>query len=117
MKRWQFILLASVYAFFCRDGARGQNTQPLSTPNAQCAIPFQFTAAGNSRVLDNRGAACLSFTLTASVPSTVSALSLVVQTAQDNGSANCSTCSWVTYTAATGSNPLTSTTGGNATFV
>jgi hypothetical protein len=114
----RFFLFACIYAFFGRDGARAQNTQPLSTPNAQCAIAFQFpSGAGNSRVLDNRGAACLSFTLTVSVPSTVSALSLVVQTAQDNGSANCSTCSWATYTAATGSNPLTSITGGNATFV
>jgi hypothetical protein len=96
---------------------RAQQTGPVSTPQPNCVVQFTFVAAGNSQVLDNRQVGCLNFTVTASVPSTVSALSLLVQTAQDNGSASCSTCSWTTFTAATGSNPITTTAGGNATFV
>lgn len=93
-----------------------QQTQPVSTPQPNLILQFPFTAVGVSPVIDNRQIGALTFTLTVSVPTTVSALSLVVQTAQDNGSANCSTCSWSTATAATGSNPNTLTTGWNATF-
>lgn len=102
---------------FCIQ-AQAQQSQPVSTPQPNCILQFTFVAAGNSQVLDNRQVGCLNFTITASVPTTVTALSLLVQTAQDNGSASCSTCTWTTFTAATGANPIITfaTGGGNATF-
>ena len=102
---------------FLSTPAIAQQTGPVSTPQPNCSLQFTFVAAGNSQVLDNRQVGCLNFTVTASVPTTVSALSLLVQTARDNGSASCSTCSWTTFTPATGANPIITPAGGNATFV
>lgn len=93
-----------------------QQTQPVSTPQPNCILQFPFTAVAISPVLDNRAIGCLSFVLTVDVPTTVSVLSLKVETAQDNGSANCGTCTWSTLTPSTGSNPNTLLTGWNATF-
>jgi hypothetical protein len=95
---------------------KAQQSQPVSTPQPNCILQAPFTATTVSQVLDNRAVGCLNFILTVDVPSTVSALSLVVQTAQDNGSASCGTCTWTTLTPATGSNPNTLITGWNATF-
>jgi hypothetical protein len=98
--------------------AYSQQTQPVSTPQPNCVLLFTFQSAGNSQVFDNRQVGCMNFTATASVPTVVSALSLLIQTAQDNGSLNCSTCTWGTFAAATGANPIVTFAagGGNATF-
>jgi hypothetical protein len=117
MKKWQFILLVLVYAYCGRDGARAQQTQPVSTSQANCILLYPATGtSGTSQVLDNRAVGCVNFQVTLSVPTTISAITWTVQWAQDNGSASCATCTWTTYTAATGANPITSTAGGNATF-
>ena len=97
--------------------ATAQQTTPVATPQPNCLLNISLQTAGqNSPVLDNRQVGCLNFTVAVAVPTTVSALQLVVQTAQDNGSASCSTCTWATFTAATGSNPNTSTAGWTSTF-
>lgn len=97
--------------------AAAQQTTPVATPQPNCLLNISLQTAGqNSPVLDNRQVGCLNFTVAVAVPTTVSALQLVVQTAQDNGSASCSTCTWATFTPATGSNPNTDTAGWNATF-
>jgi hypothetical protein len=117
LRKWQFILLVLVYAYCGRDGARAQQTQPVSTSQANCILLYPATGtSGTSQVLDNRAVGCVNFQVTLSVPTTISAVSWTVQWAQDNGSASCATCTWTTYTAATGANPITSTAGGNATF-
>ena len=90
---------------------RAQQSSPVSTPQPNCILQFTFAAAGNSQVLDNRQVGCLNFTVTASIPSTVSVVSLLVQTAHDNGSKSCSTCSWTTFTPATGANPIITPAG------
>ena len=117
MKKWQFILLVLVYAYCGRDGARAQQTQPVSTSQANCILLYPATGtSGTSQVLDNRAVGCVNFQVTLSVPTTISAVSWTVQWAQDNGSASCATCTWTTYTAATGANPIVTAAGGNATF-
>lgn len=117
MKRYGlFVVLAIVMAYCSRDGARAQQSGPVSTPQPNCILNFSFTAPGSSTVLDNRQVGCITFTVTVNVPTTIGGLSLVVQTATFDGSTNCSTCAWSTFAAATGSNPTTSTAGSNATF-
>ena len=117
MKRYGlFFVLACLMAYCGRDGARAQQTTPVTTPQPNCIIQFSFTAAGSSAVLDNRQVGCITFTVAVNVPTTIGGLSLVVQTAPFDGSTNCSTCTWSTFAAATGSNPTTSTAGSNATF-
>jgi hypothetical protein len=97
-----------------------QQSGPVSTPQPNCLLQFQLPLFGqtvapfNSPNFDNRFVGCSSFTVTVQVPTTISALSLVVQTAPDNGSG--APGSWSTFTAATGSNPNTLTTGWTATF-
>jgi hypothetical protein len=97
-----------------------QQSGPVSTPQPNCLLQFQLPQSGqtvapfNSPNFDNRFVGCSSFFLSVQVPTTISALSLVVQTAPDNGSGAPGT--WSTFTAATGSNPNTLTTGWTATF-
>jgi hypothetical protein len=97
-----------------------QQSGPVSTPQPNCILTFMLPAIGatvppfNSPAFDNRFVGCTSFSVTVEVPTTTSALSLVVQTAPDNGSG--APGSWSTFTAATGSNPNTLTTGWTATF-
>ncbi len=99
-----------------------QQSGPVATPQPNCLLQFQLPQSGqtvapfNSPAFDNRFVGCSSFSVSVQVPTTISALSLVVQTAADNGSTQCSTCTWATFTAATGSNPNTLTTGWTATF-
>jgi hypothetical protein len=102
-------------ALFLQIGL-AQQSQPVSTPQPNCILQAPFTAVAISQVLDNRTVGCLNFILTVDVPSTVTALSLQVETAQDNGSASCVTCSWTILAPATGANPNTLITGWNATF-
>jgi hypothetical protein len=102
-------------ALFLQIGL-AQQTQPVSTPQPNCILQAPFTAVAISQVLDNRTVGCLNFIVTVDVPSTVTALALRVETAQDNGSANCGTCTWTTLPPATGSNPNGLIAGWNATF-
>lgn len=115
MKLRTFILLALLYSWFGKDG-KAQQTQPVSTPQPNLILQMPFTAVATSPVIDNRQIGALTYVLTVSVPTTVGAVSLQFETAQDNGSANCSTCTWTAATPATGSNPNTLLTGWNATF-
>lgn len=120
MKLKSFIFLCVIFAWLGHDGARGQQSQPVSTPQPTCILQFALPVTGqtvapfNSAAFDNRAAGCTSFALTVEVPTSVSALSLVVQTAPDNGSGIAGT--WSTFSAATGSNPNTLTSGWTATF-
>ncbi len=97
-----------------------QQSGPVGTPQPNCLLTFQLPQSGqtvapfNSPAFDNRFVGCTDFSVTVEVPTTISALSLVVQTAPDNGSGVPGT--WSTFTAATGSNPNTLTTGWTATF-
>ena len=77
-----------------------------------CFQFFTFTATGNSNVFDNRQAGCPYWTIVYT-SNGFSAVSLVLQVAPDAGG---TPGTWATYTATTGSNPLTATTQGNSLF-
>lgn len=117
MKFRTFILLAILYAWFGKDG-KAQQSGPVSTPQPNCLLQLptfnQTVFPFNSPAFDNRSVGCTDWTVTVEVPTTISVLSLVVQTAPDNGSG--APGAWSTFAAATGSNPNSVTTGWTATF-
>jgi len=86
----------------------------LAAPLAaqQCVVSFTLTAAGNSGVFNNLTKGCTNWTVTYNSTG-FSALSLTVQTAPNSSG---SPGTWATFTAATGTNPSTSTTQASATF-
>jgi hypothetical protein len=77
-----------------------------------CVQNFTFTANGSTTAYNAISSACLNWNM--SYESTgFSALSLVVETAPNNGGVP---GSWTTFTAASGSNPNTTTTSASSTF-
>ena len=106
--RLKVLLLASLLAWFGRDGVRAQPpdcTLPINVP-VGTAVPF------NIGPFDNRTAGCTTWQITYN--STVySALSLLVQTAPNSSGVP---GSWSTFTAVTGANPNTTITQNVSTF-
>lgn len=78
----------------------------FSQNKPDCSLVFTFTTVTSGSPFDNRGAGCTTWTLTYNNTG-FSALSLLVQTAPNNGGAP---GSWSTFTPTAGANPNTTTT-------
>ena len=102
----KLLLLLGSYALT----ALGQANQSVVV-QPDCIVAFTFTATG-SRQFDNRAGSCSTWVVNY-YSTGFSALSLVLETAPDN---NGVPGSWSTFTAATGSNPNTTTTSAQSTF-
>lgn len=103
MKLYALLLLACASLF----GQANQNV--IVQPD--CVVSFTFVSTGN-RQFDNRTGSCSTWTINYYATG-FSGLSIIVETAPDNGG---TPGSWSTFTAATGSNPNTSTASAQSTF-
>lgn len=123
-----FWIVALLYAWFGRDGARGQQKAPVSSLQEDCGVIFNFTAAstgaqaagtvtagstGTTSVINNEQASCLDWTIQYSTDTTVTGISLLFQTAVDVLGVP---GTWSNYpgTLTTGINPNTAVTAGGA---
>lgn len=77
-----------------------------------CSVSFSITAAGSTSAFDNRTKGCITWTL-AYNSTGFSGLTITLQGAPDSSG---SPGAWSTITAATGSNPETTTSQNSATF-
>ncbi len=123
-----FWILAILLAWFGRDGARGQQKQPVSSEQEDCGVTFNFATAssgaqaagtttagstGTTAVIDNRQSACLYWKVAYSPNSATATVSLAFQTATDVAGVP---GTWSNYpgTLDSGINPNTAVTTGGA---
>lgn len=107
-----FLLFSCLYAFFGRDGARGQTT----TVSADCIIKFSFTVAAApvrvpalgypNKVPSVQGLPCGTWVMSYQAPTTVSAISIELDSAADTAGAAGAWGAFSGTVIATAANPL-----------